>query len=644
MRNINFPDYPNITVQPAGLSDISHRVYFSTGLNGYIEEFLGSLTFTGEAYNVFRQLLFTGQCSLVSAVLTDYSGNPHECNIFLNDAKWYPLKRCVECEVVPRGYLSQIDNNSSIKIFLNVPQSKNGGTITAATATGLTYVLNDGTTWVTDRVGVWVIDALKTLVSFMTDGTTSVVSEYFTTSDLQPLLIKGSEIRVGGAAAEPANGAHFPQISFADLMDDLSKLFCVIFSTVDGESVLRIEPRGYFNQSAVGPTINAPDGDNIYQESDPSSFFAKMMFGGEFSSDYDYLPQLRFMGFDTEEYFVGIECNNKSELDLRPRNVIVDTNIIQQVINDGATATGNNDHDDDIFMIYHYVSSGLPDLAPHPVIAGDVYYNRYLSNYETALRWFGQVPYNIYSFFGFGNNEARRWRTQEYLPNYVPFSFFQAGLIQFPLTNPPFGYDPNSNMSDIAGSYEISTSGSFATDTPTFYVAPISAVYTTHIDIYWLGDAGDLRDFFIIKYDVADNFLNMYPIGGPSEEIFQGVQRVQGSASIDAQATDKFCVLIVSSLTSPIGFESSFNSMFWVDDPFTVSQTFDETQTYVLETTVEVPLSDEQWKSITDLPHGTITINTRDGVILGHVNDAKRNSTNQQATIVLRSKLSDTNV
>ena len=643
MRSVRFPDYPSLADQPDGLKTIVQRTYYSEGLFGYLTEFEGSLTFTGDTYNTFRQLLFSGQCNLVSIIMTDAQGIDYECNIFLNDSKWYPLKRAVECQVVPKGYLTNIDNNSAIGIFLNVPKSKNGSTITANIATGLTYVRPDNTAWVNDRVGVWLIDALKTLVSFMTNGEITVVSDYFENAANQPVLIKGSELRLGGGAANPEDGSYFPQISFNDLMGDVYKMFCVIFSSVEGQNVLRIEPKGYFNQTPSGFVIDGPNADSITQESDENSFFARMMFGGDFSTDYTFLPQLRFLGFDEEEYFVGIECNNKGELDLRPRNVIVDTNIIQAVIEAGATSSGDDDYDEDIFMIYHVRATSAPVLSINPVVPTDVYYNADLSNSAIALRWFGQVPYNVFAFFGFGQNEARQWRQLEYLPAYSIVGGDAAGLLNFPNIGPPLGYDPNNNMSDIAGTYEIQNTGVFVTDTVTFYTAPVSAVYTTHIDLVWQGDASEFGGCFIMKYDAADNFLNIYAIG-QSEELFQGVHRVTGSAVLDAQATDKFCVMIIGSVLLPIGFNTSYSMFFQVDDPFSISQTYDERQAYTLKTLIEMPIDNQSWQTFNQNPHGQVSVNTQDGVILGHVNEAKRNSTTQQATIEIRSKLSESNI
>lgn len=645
MREIIFTTLPNINPTPEGIDKLQHRIYYADGIYGYIEEFTGSLTFNGGSYEALRQTLFNGGCSVVPVILIGFDGVQYPASVFLNDAKWFPLMKAVEVEVVPRGYLTNIDNNAGIKIYLNVPRAKDGSTIPAPIVTNLAYVRPNGSAWVNNRAGVRVFDALGTLIRFMTNNEVSFVSDYFSAAGYQPYLIKGIELRTGGGAAEPENGDWFPDIAFADLMEDLYKMFCVIFSSVDGQNVIRIEPKDYFNQQPSGVVVADPNATQISQTTDPKSFFAKMMFGGDFDDQYNFLPQLRFLGFDEEEYFIGGQCNTKSELDLRPRHVIVDTNIIQQVIEWGATSVNETEYDRDIFMIFHDTATGAPLLTQHPVNPSNIYYNKPLSNYEIALRWFGQVPFNVYSFFGFGQNEAGRWRQAEYLPPYVGVSIAGpfATLLHFPLTAPPLGFDPNGNMNDVNGSFLIPDTSVTWTGDVTFYDAPVSAVYTVHADVYWYGPASSFWGLYVAKYDALGNWLNVYPTGvggfAPSVEFSPDFHRVQGSVVVDAQATDRLCLMFVARLPEPIGYLNVYSSRFWVDDPFTVAQTTDESEVYLMQTELTMPISDSVWQTLRNTPHGEVVIQTTDGVILGQLIEAQRNPTDQAAQLKINSRL-----
>lgn len=626
---------------PDGLDQITHKIYWSEELSGYIEEFIGSVNIFGAGYNVLRSMFMAGGNQVVPVVLVGFDGREHSANIVINDIVWNPITRVARCEFVESGYLSLIDINADVECTLNTRLTKSAVPMMGNMVTGLTYVLPDGTVFANDRVGVPVFDAINTVVQFISDGQLSVFSNYFNSGDTYPVLISGKELRTGGAAISPQNGAYFATISFADLFNDIARHFCVTFTPQDGG--IRVEPRTFFKSQVNGITIGSVKDAEAIQTVIAATFYAKITFGGDVDEDYNFLPQLRFIGFDEEEYHVSGQANNRSGLDLSLSKIIVDTNAIQQVIEYGNTGTVNTMYDEKVFMVWHHRITGLPVLTPNPINPSNFYYNEPSSNSAVANRWFGSVPFSVYAFLGFGNNEANAVLQVQTIPSWWFSSLWRVAILTFPNTSVLPAYDPLGNMAQINGGpydvtfFDIPTiiSSSYTGD-GTFYIVPVSGVYTVNVNLYYSTANVNPVFIYVVVYDSTDVLLQFHEVLPGQQHLNPGfgvtpaIYNTVGSITVAAASTDKICIVMwAATLELRVNPNGAYINTFTVEDTFTTSKTYNESTAEMVNTEVAVSLDDEKWAEFATDPHKLISINLPDGVVKGYLRTFERNTTDQ---------------
>lgn len=616
----------SINQEPKGLRDLKHRVYFSPDLNGYLEEWNGELTFYGEDYSYLRSSYINNGCSVVSVTLEDSCSRTYDANLFLNEATWRPDICEVTLEVVDAGFLSLIDNNQEIKAYLNVPRSKNDVDISAYTTvqTDLTFEASAiADPDVTGREGVRVYDAYKMLIAFMTDGLLEFESDFLTPDDseaslLTPVLITADELRNGRASDEVV----YPYISFQELHRDMARLYHLTFNVVDG--VFRVEPDEYFQQTSN--TITMEDVDAVEQTSEEKSFYAKIDFGSQTDEeeDFNYYPNITFLGFSQEEYHLGGQCNNKGKLDLRMETLITDPNIIMQSL---PIASGGQadpaSKSEDIFMVT-CDSSNVSQVYQHPTDSTLQYYNKLLSNFEVALRWGDGIPFPIFQFLGENQNGARGFLQSAYSPSFfVINAVSQFAALKFPDRTAPFGFDPNTNMSDVTDSLQSppDVGGNTATDTQlkTIYTAPISSVYTVTAKVRSSTPPNISTSMLFMRYDAAPSTATLDSIEFFGASFVNGAYEWEGSWSVYLDSGDRVAVGVIN--ITPIVQDSFFQ----VNDLDFIEKTYDPQENYLINTTFNYPLSPQEWSDFLDDRHGRITVTHKNGTIYGYLREATRN-------------------
>jgi hypothetical protein len=107
MLSITSPDF-SIANQPNGITELTHRVYYSSDLSGFLEEINGDLTFYGADYTFLRRAYLTNSCRIIPFELSDGCGLVLDCNIFLNECEWRPDLCQVKGQLVDAGFLSLI--------------------------------------------------------------------------------------------------------------------------------------------------------------------------------------------------------------------------------------------------------------------------------------------------------------------------------------------------------------------------------------------------------------------------------------------------------------------------------------------------------------------------------------------------------
>lgn len=625
MLSITSTDF-SIQNEPEGLRDLKHRVYFAKDLNGYLEEWNGDLVFIGEDYTYLRRKYIDEGCAIIPVTLNDGCGRSYDANLFLNEAEWRPDICSVTLGVVDAGFLSLIDNNMSIKAYLNVPRSKNDVDISAYTTvqTDLTFEASAiADPDVTSREGVRVYDAYKMLIAFMTDGLLEFESNFLFPDDseselLSPVLITAKELREGNSSPL------FPYISFEDFHRDMAKLYHLSFNVIDG--VFRVEPESYFQQSSS--VLVLENANEVTQESDKESFYAKVQFGSQSDEKdtFDYYPNITFLGFSREEYHLGGQCNNKGKLDLRMEELITDTNVIMQslpIASGGATDPKSKE--EDIFIVT-CDSNNVTQVYPHPTDSLLQYYNKLLTNFEVATRWGDGVPFPIFQFLGENQNGARGYNPSAYpVSLQVVNALSQFGMANFTDRTLPEGFDPNSNMSDVTDALNspksIDPSSSTVTDTQTktIYTAPTNSVYTviTSVRTTFVG-AASAGSVYLLRYDglnqgVIDEAVQLTPT------FSGGVYNFELSWTVYLDAGDRVAVGVVN---IPEIIQDSF---FQVNDLDFIEKTYSPEDNYLIRTTFSYPIAPEQWHQFLDDRHGEITVTHQNGMIKGFLSEASRN-------------------
>lgn len=625
MLSISSPDFA-INRQPDGLMELSHRVYYAAELNGYLEEFNGDLVFWGEEYQYLRRVFRSGACSIVPVVIEDGCGLTLNANIFLNEAEWRPDICNVTVQIVDAGFLSLIDNNMGIKAYLNVPRSKNDVDISAyvTVQTDLeckASVIADASA--TGRQGIRVYDAYKMLIAFMTDGLLEFESDFLFPDDGEdtlriPTLITADELRNG--RSEPL----FPYISFEDFHKDMLRLYNLSFNVIDG--VFRVEPDSYFRQSSDVITLANPS--EINQKSDEKSFYQKVKFGSQEdeNENFDYYPNITFLGFQQEEYHLGGQCNNKSVLDLQMTELITDTNIIMAALPplQGGT-TDLNSKEEDIFIIT-FDSSNVTVVDINPVNVNRQYYNKLLTNFEVSLRWGDGVPFSIFQFLGANQNGALSFLNTTYEPTYQNFTG-QVGFgayLTFGNETPPEGFDPNLNMSFTSDTLALNQINNlflnvnFYNNGNTIYTAPVSSLYTVVFSIR-LAEITPIASAFISVFNSADPAIEQWFVFDQTNvTIENGAYVYSASATISANIGDRIAVGLFNATDVLNG------STFQVNDLDFIEKTYNSEDNYLIETSFDYPITSSQWQSFLDDRHGLVTVPYSNGSINGYLKDVNR--------------------
>lgn len=639
---------------PKDIQEVSQRLYWSTALEGYIEEFTGTVFFYGDAYQYMRQQFVLNKCAVLPVSWINNSGEQFTGNVFLNDCIYRPDIAEVECEIVDSGFLSIIDNNKGIKAFLNVGKSKNEVDITSVVSTqcDLTFpkwdVANASDT--TNRCGVRVYDAFALLVEFMTDGQMGFYSDLFNPTNYTdniaiPTLISGWELRIG-------DNERYPAISFEELYSDINKLYNVGFAVrvISGRPHLQIERKDYFRQVTSAHVL--PNVYNPEQAAKRDTFYAKVIFGSSRQDeDYLYLPRLQFLAWKVEEYHLGGQCNTDAVLDLRLRTLITDTNIIQQVLPMASGGFGDdlsnlyNEQDEQILLVICDATNTVITYT-NPTDADQVYYNDLLMNARVAQRWGDGIPSSIFAFLGLGLDGALASTVLNYVldlggtewvddavnlpvdfPTYVNRRYWGY----FPDTSITYGYDPSGNITQ-----ELLYTDPFLGDVwRTKYAVQTDGIYSVSIDINYY--QGRLQYAIVRRSDASDVMQGFEIMAGPFSPVleadgFGNPAQLVASASIYAQAGDILTTVFIG-IDAPILHAGPLSTMR-VDDPFGGEwQVYDERDNYLIDTSFEYQIPRDDWNNIRANPFGTFTATFNTGQAVGFLNEIERNTENGHATV-----------
>ncbi len=623
----------NLVNEPIDLDQINEHLYYSAELNYYVVEIDGNLTFTGDEYTYIREIFDTNICSDID--ITIVNSETQEINfegiIKVADVIFHPNERLAVCEVQNDNITAKVANNRYILCNLIAGRSKNDINYSVTTTTFDVY--NPTATSTVSREGIMVYDALKSIVSFMSDDELSFESDYLNYNNPTGLraysvLISGSRLRagVGGSIS----------ISFSDLFNDLNALFNLSLAFQDG--VIRIEDKNYFkNQQSSVVFENVAE---LSQQLATETLYAKVDFGSaKVTKETDYLQDIRFNGHQQEEYHLGGQCNTDTELNLQLNKLITDTNIIQRVLPSGTMGGQNDDTYDEDVMILSLDSNFDSRITLKPASTTNYYFNEIYTNKIVAQNWLGQIPQSIYAFLGEGNDGCFINLTADQ-NNPIPYTDGLQCDQESPL---PYN--------DVNGNYEIDnryfpafpvapfdTSGVSLMDVG-FYTAPANNLYsfTVDVNVYYDNPNPSFTPSFFFQRMASNT------IGGARESLDNNViittylganvWNVSGGGALYLNTGDYVgCSFIGTYPPTKILAGATFE----VSDPLGgVWQTYEAETVYNVQNDTTYPINVSDWKEIKESPFKYMDLTHKDGTSRGWLKDISRNLKTSESTITL---------
>ena len=534
-----------------GLDQLEENYFFEKEIFTYLNEITGSITLTGGAYRYLREVMFENICEEVIVKIEDDACGQYqvvyEGVVYVTDIDWNITKCEAKMSISDAGIVGLVDDNKSVPVNIYIPTLKNGGQTTPINQVqdiGFVNFTNDQGT-PAGRNGVNLFDAMKRVVEVISDDQISVRSDYFDpsinnqgwqqTPEKWCVLMTGRELRLAEHSTSPV-------LEYKELIRDVNRLFNIAVALeVDQatkDKYLRIEPKSYFFRNNTNG-YRYEDAYDIQQSVEEDLLYAVMEFGSfepapsTDDANYQYLEKSAFLSHDHQKYHLGGQCNIDNSLDLRCEKFVYDTNVMFTVLSGefGVAAPNADAWDEEIFIIHYrqplgvqpHAFYGVQDLVPYapvyPITYG--FFNATFSPYQTSLRWFGNVPFSIFSYLGgTGNYDA-----EGYNPN--PQPTYQTGAfppalgrywqyINFPtdVSDPSnaLNYSPVINP-DAANTGSIS-----------HYTAPSGGLYQVSVDFCFTGYLEHLAmwvvnpsggiEYYVLPYNVTEGNNPLYPYGG----------------------------------------------------------------------------------------------------------------------------------
>ena len=499
--------------QPTNAEEFGVSVSLDSAINARIVSFDNDLLFVGGVYQyIFDNLVETGGCSLIDVEVQ------YECAgtwkrlvngyIIVSECS-FDLDKCqVKTKIYDDSFSTKINNNKSIPFYSNSDITKNLQTAVPPTIYDVSFFnAATGDFDVVNLVGcIKIYDALQFLVSCMSDNFVDFESDYFSGQINNDGYGKTLMMTNGLAIRTPDQSP--TQMTFDKLYEALNKkirLGMVIQRQANGLPLLRIENYEYFQQ--LNADVNLYNQPNIIFNYDTSQLFASVDFGSNpFLNDFECgddtqrcsFIQTTFRGFREETFGVLGECNTSNTLDLATKDIIFDTNVIENVYR-----FASEDYDNDVILVdsdWFGFANPIYAAQGDPLGIGGHVYNAEYINEQVAENWIGGYPNSLYQYLqGFNpastefraeleidnDNDAQNWDINSTALSY--FSIWNG----MPIKYPNVIYDNGSNFND--GRYVVPFDGVYDFNCAiqkgtTFLPGNIQATYRAIISRYATDD------------------------------------------------------------------------------------------------------------------------------------------------------------
>lgn len=374
-----------------------------TQLNFRFASFDNDLEFVTDAYAYLNGLISDAcGCGLVDVSVEYLCGSQswqRLCTGYLILSECITdLDKCkIRTKVYDNTFSTLINNNKSIPFSVRSSITKNLLPIASLPTWYVVdmFVPATGAYDTTNFVyGVRVEEALIHLVKCMTDDRIDCVAPPFASGTFEYLMImNGSAIGAPQVKVETT-------VSFQDLYVALSsKLRLGMKATLqdNGRPLLTIDYASVLDSQT--PSIDIPLVRGVVKKVDTTMLYASVKFGntqvleqwecnnGETACTFTQTP---FRGFREETFGLLGDCNSSTQLDLSTREVVFDTNAIEDVF-----VWGNRGYDSNAIIVA-CENSPIPAIKRakrgDPYGIGQTVYNAEFTNEEVASNWIDGIP------------------------------------------------------------------------------------------------------------------------------------------------------------------------------------------------------------------------------------------------------------
>ena len=461
-----------------------------------------------------------------------------------------------------------------------------------------------------------VLDALQMLVSYFTNNTIEVRSDYLTTNKYA--ITTGFNLHSWGSSQDEI----YPTVTISDLYTELRKklrLFMSVDMFNSGQPYLRIEPESYFFSNTTPLlTIDEVPFDTS-QQVDLERSYSRVKVGSSIIMDGDgeYFPNAHYESFREEEYGNCSTCFAKKEsvLDL-VSDYIIDSNVIYDLLNAGLV---DNDNDDNIVL---FAYSG--DITKRTLIGSEYVYNDSLRNKNVLNRLSGDVGGCLtlarYPSSGFYLEEPNAGFTgpTSYLGGEDMMSFTNIVYDNFNTIT----YDATPDVVTLPPNVYNGVSHTIS-QARTYFTAPVSGTYSFKAVLTnFLQTVGALPcdldvELQIVKY--TDNTQTTYnavynSIGSTPNSLTTAVNISLSTGNVAMTAGETMCVIFslydksgVLPLLDPVEFRGGLSFEMLGDGTCQNIEYVDQdTKPFVIE--FDYPLCQQDYQTIRDNKIGYITV------------------------------------
>lgn len=600
-----------IVENPNGIKSLYQELFYDKDLKCIFNRVEGDLEFHGDGYDYIEDAIYTqGVCSKIELLLLLESNQTYEGIIHIIDIReWNVSREIVKTPIADNNLSSYIFNNRNVKAYINAPKTKSGLTATAATnVVGFDLFTPSTGSYGIIRDNVYTVDkAFEFLVDFMSDGQMTYESPFFGSGGDREFLMIASALHLA------TDSDYHPYLSFYELFTELDKIFnlsiYIDYSGANPKMIIDLTDNLYVDTNLY--TFNnvrdiklSFDMDRMYSYVDLGSDEWQSYNNGSFK-----MPDVSFIGFEEERYYVKGQCNKDKGLNL-VNSFILDSNSIEDML------VNQNDSQDEKIVIIESDDGLQAKQYDNYLGLGGKIYNQGLNNYSKSINYKSYIQNDLVKYISPQTNYFEAEKSPAY------------DLITGVLVH-------GTEISDTPSAYNTAT-GKFIC--PIGLEGAWSFTYTYNSATYEGADP----DHIPIYADCGNIKIRHYDSGAPatllSEQILEfpySLGAVSGSVNaIFVMSANDYVEIYATSGVSDTNISSSTFSGQYLDEGGTY-QTYDGNDFKVINIDFEIPLTDAQYKNIRDNSIKKITVKSDKKTFQGWIKSLKRNILTGISTITL---------